>query len=52
MSCLVSLMFMLTWGIDILFEKLTAKIRVEFEKHSLRTMPEGLEISCKTCVQF
>ena len=45
-------MFMLTWGIDILFEKLTAKIQVEFKKHSLHTMPEGLEISFKAYVQF
>ena len=30
-----------TWGIDILFKKLTPEIGFEFEKHTLHTMPMG-----------
>ena len=34
-SCSVSLMLTLTWGIDILFEKLTSEKGDEFEKYPL-----------------
>ena len=32
-----------------LFEELT-QIGVEFDKHPLHTMPQGLGISCKACL--
>ena len=51
-SCSVSLMLTLTWGIDILFEKFTPAIGVEFEQHPLYTMPMGVEISCKAGLLF
>ena len=37
----------LTWGIDILFEKLPLNIGAEFEKHPLQFMPPELETLCK-----
>ena len=44
------LLLTLTWGIDILFEKLTPQKKgVEFEKHLLHTMSMGLGILLMTC---
>ena len=42
----------LTWGIDILFEKLPLNIGAEFEKHPLQFMPQELEILCKAYLLF
>ena len=49
-SCSVSLMLSLTWGINMLFGKLTPEIGVEFEKHPLNIIPLGVGISCKACL--
>ena len=51
-SSSVSLLSTLTWGIDILFEKLTPQIGTEFKKHFLHTMPLRLGSSCKACLLF
>ena len=51
-SCTVSHMLTLTWGIDILFEKLPPEIRVEFEKQPLHTTLLRVGISCKACLLF
>ena len=38
--------------LDILLEKLTAEIEVEFEKYSLHATPERLGISSKVCLFY
>ena len=49
-SCSVSHMLTLTWGIDM-FEKLTPETGVNL-KSTLCIMPLGVEISCKKPVFF